>query len=74
MVRKIAKEFGVSSDYLLGLEVSGNVSLHGLSSEQSELITDLTELFRTQNMNLKHRLSAEQYEMLGRITASFVSK
>lgn len=74
MVRKIAKEFGVSSDYLLGLEVSGTVSLHGLSSEQSELITDLTELFRTQNMNLKHRLSSEQYEMLGRITANFVSR
>lgn len=74
MVRKIAKEFGVSSDYLLGLEVSGNVSLHGLSSEQSEIITDLAELFRAQNMNLKHKLSAEQYEMLGRITANFVSK
>lgn len=74
MVRKIAKEFGVSSDYLLGLEVSGNVSLHGLTSEQSEIITDLAELFRRQNLNLKHRLSAEHYEMLGRITANFVSK
>lgn len=74
MIAKIAKEFGVSSDFLLGLEVSGKVSLHGLSSEQAHIITDLAELFRTQNIRLKYRLSAEQYEMLGRITASLVSK
>lgn len=73
MVRKIAKEFGVSSDYLLGLEVAGKVSLHGLSDKQCEIITDLAELFRRQNINLKHRLSSEQYEMPGRITENFVS-
>lgn len=74
MVRKIAKEFGVSSDFLLGLEVSGNVSLYGLTAEQSRIITDLAELFRTQNVKLKHRLSAEQYEMLGRIIVDFIAK
>lgn len=74
MVRKIAKEFGVSSDFLLGLEVSGNVSLYGLTSEQSRIITDLAELFRTQNVKLKHRLSTEQYEMLGRIIVDFIAK
>ncbi len=74
MVRKIAKEFGVSSDFLLGLEISGNVSLHGLTAEQAKIITDLTELFRTQNTKLKHRLSAEQYEMLGRIIVDFIAK
>lgn len=74
MVRKIAKEFGVSSDFLLGLEVSGNVSLYGLTAEQSRIITDLAELFRTQNVKLKHRLSTEQYEMLGRIIVDFIAK
>lgn len=74
MVRKIAKEFGVSSDFLLGLEVSGNVSLYGLTAEQSLIMTDLAELFRTQNIKLKRKLSTEQYEMLGRITADFVSR
>lgn len=74
MVRKIAKEFGVSSDFLLGLEVSGNVSLYGLTAEQSRIITDLAELFRTQNVKLKHRLSTEQYEMLGRIIVNFIAK
>lgn len=74
MVRKIAKEFGVSSDFLLGLEVSGNVSLHGLTAEQAKIITDLAELFRTQNVKLKHRLSTEQYEMLGRIIVDFIAK
>lgn len=74
MVRKIAKEFGVSSDFLLGLEVSGTISLHGLTTEQSRIITDLAELFRTQNVKLKHRLSTEQYEMLGRIIVDFIAK
>lgn len=74
MVRKIAKEFGVSSDFLLGLEVPGNVSLYGLTAEQSRIITDLAELFRTQNVKLKHRLSTEQYETLGRIIVDFIAK
>lgn len=74
MVRKIAKTFGVSSDYLLGIEPQGTVSLYGLTDEQSKITTDLVELFRSQNEGIKRKLSSEQFEMLGRITADFTKK
>lgn len=74
MVRKIAKTFGVSSDYLLGIEPQGTISLYGLTSEQLKITTDLVELFRSQNGGIKRKLSSEQFEMLGRITANFTKK
>lgn len=74
MVRKIAKTFGVSSDYLLGIEPQGTISLYGLTDEQLSITTDLVELFRSQNVEMKHKLSLEQFEMLGRITANFTKK
>lgn len=74
MVRKLAKVFDVSSDFLLGLEVAGTISLHGLTDEQTRIVSDLTELFRSQNVSLKNRLSSQQYEMLGRIAENFTVK
>lgn len=74
MIRKIAKVFDVSSDYLLGLEVAGTISLHGLTDEQTRIITELTELFRLQNISLTNRLSSQQYEMLGKIAMNFTVK
>lgn len=74
MIRKIAKVFDVSSDFLLGLEAAGTISLHGLTDEQTRIISDLTELFRLQNISLKNRLSSQQYEMLGKILANFTVK
>ena len=74
MVRKIAKTFGVSSDYLLGIEPHGTISLYGLTSEQLNITTDLVEIFRSQNAGIKHKLSSEQFELLGRITANFTKK
>lgn len=71
MIRKIAKVFDISSDYLLGLEAAGTISMHGLTEEQTKIISDLTELFRLQNVSLKKRLSSQQYEMIGRIAANF---
>lgn len=74
MIRKIAKVFDVSSDFLLGLEAAGTISLHGLTDEQTRIISDLTDLFRSQNISLKNRLSSQQYEMLGRIAENFTVK
>lgn len=74
MIRKIAKVFDVSSDFLLGLETAGTISLHGLTDEQTRIISDLTELFRLQNISLKNRLSSQQFEMLGKIAANFTIK
>ena len=74
MVRKIAKTFGVSSDYLLGIEPQGTVSLYGLTDEQLKITIDLIELFRSQNEGIKRKLSSEQFEILGRITADFTKK
>lgn len=74
MIRKIAKVFDVSSDFLLGLETAGTISLHGLTDEQTRIISDLTELFRLQNISLKNHLSSQQFEMLGKIAANFTIK
>ena len=69
---KIANVLGVSMDKLCGFEDSGKLSMHQLNSEQVQILTDLAELFRDQNISIKNKMSSQQYEMLGRITESFV--
>lgn len=69
---KISDVLGVSMDKLCGFEDSRKLSMHQLNSEQVQILTDLAELFRDQNISIKNKLSSQQYEMLGRITESFV--
>lgn len=73
-MRTISAVFNVSMDYLYGIESGPSISTFGLSEEQAELIRDLSELIRDQNsvtLN-KSKLSARQYEMMGRIFACFM--
>ena len=74
MIRNISEKMGVSCDYLLGREPAGAVTFFKLTDEQTEIVKDLVELFREQNSSIKNKLSSEQYEMLGRITACFLNK
>ena len=74
MIRNISDKMGVSCDYLLGREPAGAVTFFKLTDEQTEIVKDLVELFREQNSTIKNKLSSEQYEMLGRITACFLNK
>lgn len=73
-IRKISEKMGVSCDFLLGREPVGAVTFFQLTDEQIEIVKDLVELFREQNCSIKNKLTSEQYEMLGRITASFIKK
>lgn len=73
-IRKISEKLGVSCDYLLGREPAGAVTFFQLTDEQIEIVKDLVELFREQNSSIKNKLTSEQYEMLGRITANFMKK
>ncbi len=73
-IRKISEVLGVSCDYLLGREPAGTISFFKLTDDQTEIVKDLVELFRKQNGSVKNKLASEQYEMLGRIAASFTEK
>lgn len=73
-IRKISEKFGVSCDYLLGREPVGAVTFFQLTDEQIEIVKELVKLFREQNCSIKNRLTSEQYEMLGKITANFMKK
>lgn len=73
-IRKISEKLGVSCDFLLGREPVGAVTFFQLTDEQIEIVKDLVELFREQNGSIKNKLTSEQYEMLGRITANFIKK
>lgn len=73
-MRDFSNIFKVSMDYLAGFQASDNVSTFSLTDEQSKIVRDLVELFRSQNNLSREKLSSEQYEMLGRITASFMTK
>lgn len=68
----IADKLGVSMDKLCGFESNGKLTMYGLNDEQVQILTDLANLFREQNISIKNKLSPRQYEMLGRITESFV--
>ncbi len=73
IMRDFACIFNVSMDYLAGFESSNTVNTNSLSGDQIKILQDLAELFRRQNFN-KSKLSEDQINMLGRITANFVKK
>lgn len=68
----IADKLGVSMDKLCGFENNGKLTMYGLNDAQVQILTDLANLFREQNISIKNKLSPRQYEMLGRITESFI--
>lgn len=71
-MRTFAVIFNVSMDYLAGMDRQNNISVSGLSNEQIDIIRSLSEIFRNENGGCK--LTAEQFEILGRIVTDFLTK
>ena len=71
-MRTFAAIFNVSMDYLAGMEKQSSIPTVGLSSEQVDIISSLTAMFRSANQNSRASLTAEQFEILGRIVSDFL--
>lgn len=48
-VVELAKFFGVSTDYLLGVEKSAVISVEGLSEKQMKVLLDAIDCFKNKN-------------------------
>ena len=46
---ELAKFFGVSTDYLLGVEKSAVISVEGLSEKQVKVLLDAIDFFKNKN-------------------------
>lgn len=68
-LRSIAAIMNVSLDELLGTEQRFTVSVFGLTDQQTEIIRSLVESFRELNTQKFPIISAENYALLGKITA-----
>lgn len=66
-VRSFAAIFNVSMDYLSGMEKDSAISTHGLSSEQSKIVRELTDLFRRNNTAFQRKFTEEQFILMGKI-------
>lgn len=66
-MRTFAAIFNVSMDYLAGMEKQGSISATGLTDEQTNIMRTLSSIFRNINNSGKQELTAEQFEIVGRI-------
>lgn len=71
-MRDFAAIFNVSLDYLGGVEKQGVISVHGLSSDQAELLIRISELMRKKNHIAANNLTAEQAEVIGNLVKVFL--
>ncbi len=49
---KLAAFFGVTSDFLLGLEKERTVSIEGLTEREMEIVSSIIELLRTRQFDV----------------------
>ena len=68
-LRSIAAIMNVSLDELLGTEQRFTVSIFGLIEQQTEIIRNLIDSFRELNTQAYPTISAENFALLGKITA-----
>lgn len=68
-LRSIAAIMNVSLDELLGTEQHFTVSVFGLTEQQNEIIRSLISSFRELNSQTLPTISAENFALLGKITA-----
>lgn len=68
---KLAAIFNVSMDYITGLEKPQTISLVGLTTEQSEIISVLAKIFQNKGISRQMNFSSEQYEIIGKIIVEF---
>ncbi len=71
-MRDFAAIFNVSLDYLGGVEKQGVISVHGLSSDQAELLIRISEIMRKKNHIAADNLTAEQAEVIGKLVKEFL--
>jgi len=67
-MRSFAAIFNVSMDYLAGTEKQRGIPTTGLTESQIEVMRGLSEIFCQMNKD-KSKLTREQFEILGKITA-----
>lgn len=68
-LRSIAAIMNVSLDELLGTEKRFTVSVFGLTEQQIAIIRSLIDSFRELNTQAAPTISAENFALLGKITA-----
>lgn len=65
--REFAAIFNVSMDYLAGMEKHSNISTFGMNPEQIAITKNLIETFRKKNISTFQKMSAEHYQIIGKI-------
>lgn len=70
-VKEFAAIFNVSMDYLAGMEKSSNISTFGMNTEQVAITRELIDAFRRKNITTFPKMSAEHYEIIGKIAVEF---
>lgn len=68
-LRSMARLFCVSMDTLCDMENHGTISTYGLTEAQNDTVKGLVNSYRIKNSQKSKQLSAEQFAVLGRITA-----
>ncbi len=74
VLRILASVFGVSIDYLAGIEKAPSIPTAGLSKEQIDIMNELATVFVKQNNSRKFSLQKEQFIILGNIVTEFSKK
>lgn len=74
VLRILASVFGVSIDYLAGIEKAPSIPTAGLSKEQIDIMNELATVFVKQNNSRKFSLQKEQFMILGNIVTEFSKK
>ena len=71
-LRNIAVIFNVSMDTLCGITHAGSLSVHGLSENQRQLVSELIDRLRSADVPARRDESADLYRLIGRIVTELV--
>lgn len=74
VLRILASVFGVSIDYLAGIEKAPSIPTTGLTKEQLDIMNELATIFVKQNKSQQFSLQKEQFLILGNIVTEFLKK
>ena len=74
VLRILASVYGVSIDYLAGIEKAPSIPTTGLTKEQLDIMNELATIFVKQNKSQQFSLQKEQFLILGNIVTEFLKK
>ena len=74
VLRILASVFGVSIDYLAGIEKAPSIPTTGLTKGQLDIMNELATVFVKQNKSQQLSLQNEQFMILGNIVTEFLKK